>query len=170
MWASERWQHRDNRRDTILYHKQTVHVAKVALVLGRNIPYTFQFGYIIPNKLECNTFLYPPLNWCSVALADFRQKLECSRIAQAYTEVVQLGIHLQHSQNIIVAVCVLAVCVWGRGCYLWCSGCVCVCVLWFACQTIVHNALCVYTYIRICVCIFIFSAVTYYIPFSGLWS
>ena len=88
MWASERWQHKE-MRDSILYHKQTVHVAKVALVLGRNIPYTFQFGYIIPDKFECSTFLYPLLYWCIVTLADFRQKLECSRIAPAHTKVVQ---------------------------------------------------------------------------------
>lgn len=84
--------------------------------LGCNIPCTFQFGDVIPNKLECSTFLYLPLYRCSVALADFRQELECSRITQAHTKEVQLGIHLQHNQNNLYS-CV-------RTCYV-CVGAVC---------------------------------------------
>ena len=126
-------------------------MAKVALILGCNIPYTFKFGYVIPNKLECSAFLYPPLYWCSVALADFRQELECSRIAQAHIKVVQSGIHLQHNQNNLLWLCVhmLRECVWVLF------------VVWWLC---VSYVVCLPDY-ALCVCMYTFSTV---IPFSGL--
>ena len=71
-------------------------------------------------------------------------------VAIAYTKVVQLGIHLQDNQNIIVAVC---------------GGCV---VLWFARQTIMHNALCVHISQFVCTCSFSLQLHAAYL-FSKLW-
>ena len=64
MLASEHWQHKEivggGGIRFFTTSKLYIIMAKVALILGCNIPYTFKFGYIIPNKFECSIFLYPP--------------------------------------------------------------------------------------------------------------
>ena len=114
--------------------------SKLYLILQRwrwcSIPYIIMFGYIIPNKFECGTFLYPTMCWCSIVLSNLKWELEKT---QVYTKVKQIQ----------TAMFVHLLCLCGY--YLWCGICVCVYVCVCAHMHVrVHVCVCVCVYYVVC--------------------